>query len=605
MRDTGAPITIYPQTRPAWWTVNWVSIYPANPINTTLTWAESTLDPTVSAITFNATPNTSPQVDASFQEPYKLLYHSPAGSNADTMDPDGKISLDTYGSIIDSKMATYDAPVDGKTVIGFFGGKCWSGPYQSLVTSPPSNPGPLHSNCLSAGISSTDDVQLSLQYKSPSGQWLTYDLISETYCSSSSESLLSTIDHGESTPTNTRAYLTSWRADPRTDRWGAFIVKTFPTAAAPSGYATPPATDIFAGTVYPFIQGSTLSPNSGINQGFIYKLTGGGTLAEGWSGSGTIVGISDLSVNINTGTTAGATAYIPGGKHYYDDPDHVLRRASGAYFKQKSNFGLPFYTANYNSRPKILNRPFRSIVELGYVFRGQAWKDLDFVFPESGDSALLDIFCLNELDNAPEHVIAAGKINLNTLQEKPLEALIRGSSKAEGGILSNEESEKIAQALCHWTSDDPSSSTNKYNGIFYAGPLLNRSELVGKFVAKTTYISPNTSNGPRIGYLGSLSYFGFSSILNSITAKGVFSNDEDACIKRRRECALRALLDAGNTRTWNLMIDLVGQVGHYSSEANSLSEFESEGEIRIWAHLAIDRFTGKIVDQSIEYVNDQ
>ncbi len=180
--------------------------------------------------------------------------------------------------------------------------------------------------------------------------------------------------------------------------------------------------------------------------------------------------------NPNSGTSASAT---PGAKYYYTDPDGVIRRGSGWNFSGSD--GLPLYTGNIDSRPVILNRPFRSVAELGYVFRDVAWKNLDVFTPESADTALLDVFCLNELENAPDDVTVAGRVNLNTRQPKVLEALISGVSKAEGGVLTATEAANAAQKLVDWTTDTTTTSSN----VRLKGPLRNRGELIGKFVTNT------------------------------------------------------------------------------------------------------------------------
>jgi hypothetical protein len=50
------------------------------------------------------------------------------------------------------------------------------------------------------------------------------------------------------------------------------------------------------------------------------------------------------------------------------------------------------------------------------------------------------------------------------------------------------------------------------------------------------------------------------------------------------------------------MIDLIAQAGRYPPNATSLDQFMVEGEKRYWLHIAIDRFTGKIIDQKLERV---
>jgi hypothetical protein len=50
------------------------------------------------------------------------------------------------------------------------------------------------------------------------------------------------------------------------------------------------------------------------------------------------------------------------------------------------------------------------------------------------------------------------------------------------------------------------------------------------------------------------------------------------------------------------MIDVIAQTGRYPPNAASLVNFVVEGEKRYWLHVAIDRFTGQIIDQQLEPV---
>jgi hypothetical protein len=59
------------------------------------------------------------------------------------------------------------------------------------------------------------------------------------------------------------------------------------------------------------------------------------------------------------------------------------------------------------------------------------------------------------------------------------------------------------------------------------------------------------------------------------------------------------------TRVWNLLIDVVAQSGRYKPNATSLqNDFIVEGEQHYWVHVAIDRFTGQVIDKQIEVVNE-
>ena len=78
----------------------------------------------------------------------------------------------------------------------------------------------------------------------------------------------------------------------------------------------------------------------------------------------------------------------------------------------------------------------------------------------------------------------------------------------------------------------------------------------------------------------------------------------DQQIKTRREAALRALSEVGTTRTWNLMIDVIAQSGRYAPGETSLKRFVVSGEKRYWLHVAIDRYTGEVIDRILESVNE-
>lgn len=291
---------------------------------------------------------------------------------------------------------------------------------------------------------------------------------------------------------------------------------------------------------------------------------------------------------------------------YYADADGVVRRAAGAWVgAQSSNTptGLPLAVANKSSgsslvrnavqsssRPVILNRPFRSVAELGYVFSGIPWKNLDFFAPESGYAGLLDVFCVNETNEA--NALVGGKVNLNTRQAPVLQAILAGAYKDEwnpGATTIPGE----ANALASMIADKLVARTQ--SNVAGKGPLGNVSDLVGRWVKKKSPSGTDTTSPPY----GPASYDGFSADLSSILPSG-----PDQCIQRFREASLRALSTTGQTRVWNLMIDVVAQTGSYPKSATSLSQFNVEGETHYWVHVAIDRLTGQVIDKEIEEVKE-
>jgi hypothetical protein len=72
----------------------------------------------------------------------------------------------------------------------------------------------------------------------------------------------------------------------------------------------------------------------------------------------------------------------------------------------------------------------------------------------------------------------------------------------------------------------------------------------------------------------------------------------------QQETVARALSDTTQTRTWGLLIDLIAQTGRYAPGETDLRKFVVEGEQHYWVHVAIDRFTGWVIDKQIEVINE-
>ena len=217
-------------------------------------------------------------------------------------------------------------------------------------------------------------------------------------------------------------------------------------------------------------------------------------------------------------------------------------------------------------RPLALNGAFQngifqSVAELGHVFRGQPWKTLTFTAAmpttsatkaRSADAGLLDVFTLHESS------VEAGKTSLNTSEEPVLRAILSKAALNLGAtstITANQVDDGsghgIVPALMSLTATQP---------------MVNKAELVTRLAADS-----------------------------SVTGLGN---------KEAREAVMRAFSDVGQTRTWNLLIDLIAQSGRYPPNASTLTGFLVEGEQHYWVHVAIDRFTGQVIDKQIEVVNE-
>lgn len=283
----------------------------------------------------------------------------------------------------------------------------------------------------------------------------------------------------------------------------------------------------------------------------------------GWGGLTTAVSLANGSgILYRTGFLAENNTTLANGSPsplYYRDNDNILRRGDAAY--ASGSWGQPLDQDNPSggaSRPIMLDRPFRSVGEMGYAFRDLPFKSLDFFTAESADAALLDVFSVAE---GAVSGVTAGVLDLNTRQQPVLKALLAGALKDEmstsSGLAAATEADAIATAMIAVTD---------------ATPLLNRSDLA-------TRVSP-------------------------ALAPGTFANNPaDSAIKARRESVVRALADAGQTRTWNVLADVIAQSGRFV-QGTAEENFLVESEQRVWLSAAIDRYLGRVVAERMEVVNE-
>lgn len=262
----------------------------------------------------------------------------------------------------------------------------------------------------------------------------------------------------------------------------------------------------------------------------------------------------------NTGVNGVATGANGAVRASYTDPDGVQRVADCGLYPDPSwtasvtTAGNPFLPAspttspdgNNPDRPIVLNRPFRSVGELGYVFRDQPFKTLDFFSDKSADAALVDLFCVAE--NTTD--LRAGVISLNARNPEVIASLLSGAATRE----------QVAPPQLS-AADAATIATNLVTAVA-AAPLLSRASLA-------TFISSQTNTSLGAG-------------------------------KARLETIARTLADAGQTRTWNLLADIVAQSGRWTPQGR----FVVEGEKSVWNSLAIDRPQAKIIDQQSENVTD-
>jgi len=336
-----------------------------------------------------------------------------------------------------------------------------------------------------------------------------------------------------------------------------------------------------------------------------------------WNGSGYANPGNNSSKTFFSVVENDELLWVPGDRRRfnfsYKDPDEVLRYGVAQVNDYAANqfLGNPMVTRyaigatgaltqseQLAGRPKVLNRPFRSVGELGYVFRGTPWRDIEFLHPTSPDAALLDMFCVNEeLDadgNEVVHTVAgtgssaslrkvapvvAGRVNLNTASVDVVAALLKGSSRETGAaVMDAAEARSLATVFVDAVRGQV--SANNFQ------PMVSLSELVSQ---PRQVSGGGAPDGSTTGIIKRLS--------------DNFSSATDRSIKDRRQVLTRALSSGTTVRTWTFMMDLVVQSGRLSPKAASLADFNAAAERRYWVHFSIDRITGELLDVQWERVS--
>ena len=250
----------------------------------------------------------------------------------------------------------------------------------------------------------------------------------------------------------------------------------------------------------------------------------------------------------------------------YADEDGIIRPADASNPDPSvltTGSSTPFYTADPAYHPVVLNRPFRNVAELGYTFRDLPWKTLDLFSQNSADAGLLDVFSM-----ADEPAMTAGRVNLNTQQTPVLQSILAGTIWNE-----------ISSSTVTMSGANAQSAATMAANIAFAtstNPLTNKSSIITAAGLSKTILPTTSPATPH----------------------------DNQTVKARREVVPRAVSSVAQTRVWNLLIDVVAQSGRYPPGETDPKKFIVEGEQHYWVHVAIDRFTGEVIDRQIEVVKE-
>jgi len=399
-----------------------------------------------------------------------------------------------------------------------------------------------------AGGFGPTETTFTLDFKDAGGTWRPYSKIRRVSGSNLDQSHVQRFNgFGAGTDLNT---FYRGNIDPRTDRFGAILRYNWDNFQ--STFRRTPATD----------PGQRSDNTASLGTSPIQNLTRYEPVAGG-PFYGMLSQNRRFPPTLYTGTNPAQT--------YITDPDGVTR--GGDSFRAGTGGNSAGYvmgsSASLATNPAqpvvlnvVLNRPFESVAEMGYAFRGQPWKSVDFFTSTSADLALLDVFSVYD---AP--LLVGGQLNVNTVEAPVLKA-----------ILSGIRPDPVA-ATAGLSADDVKNIANR---------LVARRD--------NTSIAERDPDADLPGpYMDAVNFFSNPSLIENWAVNNV---------KIHSEAVVRSLADYSQSRVWNLMIDLTVESGSYTQNSSKLSEFSVNGVNRVWVHLALDRFTGKVLEQRIEVVTD-
>lgn len=390
--------------------------------------------------------------------------------------------------------------------------------------------------------------QMTLDYQSPNGQWYPYSFL----------------QGNNATPTNT------WISSDPVNPSNLSLATSFSQYNQPAGYSNPTITNSGAPTLWTVAGALVNSPmfakadprsiryNSAIgvvNLPAPMPFTSAGIVGSIWPSPYATPGPMTPSA-FPIPTPAGS-------------PNPALYSQLGDNSGDHGNpYSEAFGSAELSNpyRPVIMNRPFRSVGEMAYAFRDQPFRTLSFSSVSSPDAGLLDLFTTNDYSDTSG--MRGGVINLNSRQAPALAGVLTGTATRENTPRGTGGAPLPTPVPLAVTSARPAAMRLTLSTI--ANPPLNRAGLADVIanLPDTTGLGPSTP-------------------------------------KTEREAVARALGETVQTRTWNLLIDVIAQTGRYPPNASSLRNgFVVNGEQRYWVHVAIDRFTGQVIDKQIEVVTE-
>jgi hypothetical protein len=234
-----------------------------------------------------------------------------------------------------------------------------------------------------------------------------------------------------------------------------------------------------------------------------------------------------------------------------------------------------------NSSTYAMNHIFSNVGELGYgidtsVVTGpnplpSPVPTLDFSPPGFLDAPMLDFFSYNPISSGYPR---AGIVNLYTRNAPVVAAILAGTLKNDVGASPTPNPLPIISGTPAATSE----AMHAANAIVCETQwVLTGTNPPGCSAADTTWSVTQTDLTRAIAA--------------RLAARAARDVPSLATSDETKKSIARALAEVGQTRTWNLFIDVIAQTGKYKPNAPGLSgsNFIVEGEKRYWLHISLSR----------------
>jgi hypothetical protein len=210
---------------------------------------------------------------------------------------------------------------------------------------------------------------------------------------------------------------------------------------------------------------------------------------------------------------------------------------------------------------QVISHAFSNVGELGYGIDTSTAgvPTMDFSSPNFPDAPVLDFFSYNPISSAYPR---SGIVNLYTKNAPVLAAMLSQTLQKDSA----------ANVL-----PSPSPVVTQTQAMDAATRIVQETQNV--LAGTPAYGSVTQTDLTR-------------AIAARLVTAGAAAPSWSGFSTERQQSIARALAEVGQTRTWNLLIDVIAQTGRYSPDATSVTQankFTVEGEKRYWLHIALGR----------------